>query len=213
MSFQVETAKVTQLVGLRTFHQWVDSLKDCLAHYGIQGFLQPGMPKLFPGCPAFEEWDAKRQLAKAIIKCSTVRLTEHMMRIGWNPRAKDPKAHFDAAVRVIVVEAEDLGCITDLIYDICRIDRTQFGSLAQYQGALVQRCRKLADLNYLPEDKFLVQVAINGLRVSNPRWCDAYERQAVNGGLTWEELMQDLYAKACREHIDVRLSTPSQIGE
>ncbi len=86
----MEPPKVTPLSGLDNFDDWIESLKARLAHHGLVDFVARRTSGRKPrrGEPEFAEWDKKRQLAKAIIKCSTAGVAVELLASGWSASAK-----------------------------------------------------------------------------------------------------------------------------
>ncbi len=146
--------KVTVLEGLNNFDDWVDTLKANLAYHGIDLFIHD-YDKLCPGDAGFTEWDKKRQMAKAIIKCSTIRVAADLLDAGWNVKSKNPKEHFDIAAQVMAARAEESGLVSTMIQGLCHIDRANFPTLAGYQAKLQSLNRSLTNLGYALDERFV----------------------------------------------------------
>jgi len=193
--------KVQPLEGFGNYDEWLQSLDETFAALGLETFLHADhrASKPTPADGGFFEWDKARQLAKEIIKTSTVRIAGDMLDAGWNPNAKDPVAHFEFAVKAIQREAVDSGLASHLASDLCRVDRANFASLAAYQSQLQHLKRRLTNLGFCPPEGFLVLVGINGLGGTNRRWARNLEKAVAAEGLDWDGLMLRIWDKAVKE--------------
>jgi len=201
-SITLANAKLVKVPTLddENYDDWYDELRANLRSQGLEHFLDSRRPKLLPGQAGFAMWDHKRQLAKAIVKISTIRIARAMRDRGWNPKSKNPKSHFQHAVGVMTERARASGKMGRLIYETTHIKQADHETLAAYQGKLQRLRRKLAHLGHPLDEETWLWIAINGLRKKHRHWYHALEHDMRTGNMTWSKLMQDMWSRALKEH-------------
>ncbi|ERS99001.1 hypothetical protein HMPREF1624_04196 [Sporothrix schenckii ATCC 58251] len=119
--------------------------------------------------------------------------------IGHNPKIKNPRHHYDAAVACMARRACRTGHVAALVARFGTADRAACDSLAAYQHLLMDTRRRLARLGADPGDGFAVWVALAGLKDAHRRWHGTLVAQRAAGRLDWDGLMAAMAGRACRE--------------
>lgn len=118
---------------------------------------------------------------------------------AYNPKIKNPRHHYDAAVACMARRAALTGHTAALVRRLCMADRGACDSLAAYQHLLTDTRRRLARLGADPGDSFAVWVALGGLRTAHSRWHGKLVALLAAGHLDWDGLMAAMAGRACRE--------------
>lgn len=117
----------------------------------------------------------------------------------YNPKVKNPRVHYNAAVACMAHRAALTGHTTDLVRRLCTASRSACDSLAAYQQLLTDTRRRLASLGADPGETFAVWVAIAGLKDVHRRWYCKLVVELAAGRLDWDTLMAAMAKRACRE--------------
>ena len=118
---------------------------------------------------------------------------------SYNPKIKNPRAHYDAAVAAMTDRAARTGYTTALVRKFCEANRADCDSLAAYQHLLTDTRRQLTSLGADPGDAFAVWVALTGLREMHRRWYGKLVTDVAAGRMDWDTLMASMAERACRE--------------
>ncbi|CAK7200932.1 hypothetical protein SEUCBS139899_003632 [Sporothrix eucalyptigena] len=130
---------------------------------------------------------------------STSRLTTASLLESYTPRAKAPRAHYNAAVACMARRAALSGHTTSLVRKFSEARRDDCDSLAAYHHLLSDTRRQLTNLDADPGESFAVWVAVGGLREAHRRWYAKLVTQLAAGGLDWDTLMAAMAGRACQE--------------
>jgi len=201
---EVSPTPVPSLTSVVNFDDWVECLRSNFRHNDLTTFLTPECdvapsPSESQGY-VLERWNKRRRMARRILRKSTKAILPQLHAMGLHKNSSAVHI-FDGIVTVMVQQAEETGFLAQTIEKLTHIDASKFNTLAAYQRELVRLRRILGNLNYCPKDRFLIYVAINGLREKSPKWARNLHAKVAKGELDWDGLMHAIYKKALMEPV------------
>lgn len=198
---------IPALVGAINLHEWKDMLTSTLCCRELERYIMEDIPEP-EGSRKQKAWKRERATANLLIKSSLSKVRTVLQNAGWDPEVQNPKYHFDFVLREIAKTPDTLA--GDVVLEFTHIDRAQFGSLAAYQSRVIYLRRRLTELDCAVSEKMCIWVTINGLKGRYSRWYNSLARAMNTNTLSWDSLMQEMTARAIKEHPTQPLSSPAK---